>query len=313
MSLKDKYRPLFCSKEFYHKNNSLFKLIKDHISELNQIEQITVWILSLTALRRPQNWFSGFKNPTPLDSQEIKIQDCQKFSIYELFKKIDIPWPTKINTTISLNEFTRTVRVSPLPLIVETALYNFLNQKYDLKILCYEPSPLELLSYQIQGMRVLTFDDYFLNWENTLYGERDPLSFWIHDLIHAEHFFSHNENRKGQIGFYHFIHQIIVNKILDLFMLNGEFNKSFSYLISDMNSHPLHLVKTLKALIDIHEKKIKPDFNAQKIWNEIIDLPIIQNHSEIKNTFELINSENFNDKEAHDITNFFIRLYDHTK
>ena len=48
-------------------------------------------------------------------------------------------------------------------------------------------------------------------------------------------------------------------------MLNSEFKNQFSYLIADMNSHPVHLFKTLKAIIDQH-----PDSN-EGFWMKLCD------------------------------------------
>ncbi len=268
-SRKDRFRPHFCDSQFYHQHQSNFEIIKSEIISFDQITQITIWTISLCCLRRPRSWFNGY-SPEPV----IKIEEIlsNQFSIYNLFQKINISWPKKIPQNIELNNFLKAVRIVPLPEIVHLAFLKFFQNKYPLEILCYEPTSKQLLQFQIEGRRVLTFNNDFLSWPTLRYGERDPLSFWIHDLIHAEHFFSDTEKQLGQINFYRLCQEILKYKLLDDLHLSPEFVDAFSYLISDMNSHPVHLIKTLKAIINIHQNKLaQPDL---LIWKKILNLPI---------------------------------------
>lgn len=299
---KDTYRPAFCDSQFYQSNLAQFQIIQQDVSHLHILEQVTVWVLTCLCLRRPDSWFSGLQNLNP-DSQATYSQN--HFSIFNLFQKLNLGWPQKLDPNISLVDFTRTVRINPLPFAAANALYHFYLGQYPIEVLCYEPEPLELLQFQIQGKRILTFHPKIEDWPHLKYGERDPLSFWLHDLIHAEHFFSDPQDRAGQIGFYRLIHEILTHKILDTILLNDEFNKAFSYLMSDMNAHPLHLVKTLRAYLKIHG-----GLDSDALWTAITKLPSISNHPNIQIALRQVNNQSFTHDDAVTLTHYLNRTFD---
>lgn len=299
---KDTYRPAFCDSQFYLSNIEKFKITQQKVKHLHLLEQVTIWVLTCTCLRRPDSWFSGMQD---LKSTGEHTYSKNDFSMFELFQTLNLSWPQKLDRDISLHQFTRTVRITPLPHAAANALYHFYLGQYPIEILCYEPEPLELLKLQIEGKRILTFNPNVEEWPHLKYGERDPLSFWLHDLIHAEHFFSDPQDRQGQIGFYRLIHEILTHKILDTILLNDEFNKSFSYLMSDMNAHPLHLVKTLRAYLKIHS-----GLDSEHLWDSIIKLPSINNHPKIQIALKQVNKELFTIDDAVTLTNFLNQTID---
>jgi len=164
---KDNYRPLFCEATFYQDHISDFVLINRSIQHLNFKEQIVIWIISCSCLRRPKNWFSGRQSLPSISF------NAGPFSIYDLFTQLKVSWPSSLPQDISLYEFCRTVRITPLPLAALKALYYFYTEKYPLEILNYEPNPLELLKLQIKGRRVLTFKKDYTVWPDLKYGQRD--------------------------------------------------------------------------------------------------------------------------------------------
>ncbi len=299
---KDTYRPAFCDSQFYLDNVEKFKIIQQKVKHLHIQEQVTIWVLTCTCLRRPDSWFSGMQD---LNDSLKHTYDKNEFSMFDLFKELNLAWSQKLDPHISLHQFARTVRIIPLPYAAANALYHFYLGQYPIEILCYEPEPLELLKFQIEGKRILTFNPNVEEWPHLKYGERDPLSFWLHDLIHAEHFFADPQDRQGQIGFYRLIHEILTNKILETLLLNDEFNKSFSYLMSDMNAHPLHLVKTLRAYIKIHS-----GLESEQLWNKITSLPSIKNHPKIQIAFREVNNPLFTTDDAVTLTHFLNQTID---
>jgi hypothetical protein len=115
----------------------------------------------------------------------------------------------------------------------------------------------------------------------------------IHDLIHADHFFYEPQHRDGQLGFYKFVNSFINDESLAA-LLNGSsssfsssaadanggaeldsekptaaFREGFEYIISDMNSHPLHLFQTLHSLLF---KSVSDDVTASGIWRRWLAL-----------------------------------------
>ena len=294
---KDNYRPQFCDTQFYLSHANQFKIIEEKVKSLPIKDQITLWVISCICLRRPNSWYSGRQNLA-----ESKLPLNISFSMHDFFQDLGLTWPKKLNHDIGIEEFVRTVRLNPLPAAAARALYFFYTEHYSIEILCYEPEPLDLLKLQIAGKRVLTFEPDFTTWPHLKYGERDPLSFWIHDLIHADHFFSDPQNRAGQIGFYRLLYEIIVSKILDTISLNDGFFKAFTYLMSDMNAHPLHLIKTLRAYLKLHAGE-----DSEALWHCILNLPTISQHTEIQSAFKRINLWDFTDDDAVALTNFLNR------
>lgn len=301
---KDNYRPLFCETSFYKNHLSQFSVINRSIQHLNLKQQITVWIICCSCLRRPKSWYSGKQ------SLQTFKHDARPFKLFFLFGELGIVWPKSLDQEISLDEFCRTVRITPLPQAALNALYYFYVDKYPLEVLSYEPKPLELLKLQMKGKRVLTFERDFNSWPDLKYGARDVLSFWLHDLIHAEHFLSAPEKLRGQIGFYFFVHEILVSKVLEPLLLNSEFNDSFSYIVSDMNSHPIHLIQTLKAHIQIHESQQ----NAENLtWKRVSELPLFNANTEMQQILDRVNSCDFTEIDAKKLTDFFeLDLYQFT-
>lgn len=261
--MRDTFKPLFCAPSFYIEHQDSFRIIDEFITELHwdKISEVMLWTTLLTLLRRQVDWFQGLNSKLPTES----LNEDSAFKIYELCKKLGIAWPEKLPKDLSFSEFLRTVRMKPLPEVAQRAIYFIFTKKYPITVLDYEPSPRELLQIQCDGRRIITFKSDYLNWPTQMFGHRDPLSFWLHDCIHAEHFFSQPENFVSQLGFYKFVAHAYAAHCWPDISQNLNFENDFSYLISDMNSHPLHLFKTLKAITDIHYNE-----QSDQIWSKVI-------------------------------------------
>jgi len=135
---------------------------------------------------------------------------------------------------------------------------------YPLKLCFYVPSPYEVLETQARGQRVVTAFNNEEDWKKT-WGHHDAWNFIAHDLIHADHFFINPENQKGQIQFYNSILKYWHSKEI----LTLHTNPGFEYLISDMNSHPMHMLETLKSLL-IRSHKIQNQISeTERLPNEL--------------------------------------------
>lgn len=122
---------------------------------------------------------------------------------------------------------------------------------YPLQLCFHIPRPLEILKIQAQGQRIVTAFSNVEDWKK-MWGHHDAWNFIAHDLIHADHFFINPENRNGQIQFYKSILQHWNSE--EIQPLHDQ--PDFEYLISDMNSHPAHLLETLKSLLIRSFKKL---------------------------------------------------------
>lgn len=300
--VKDRYRPVFCSDQFYSDNQSLFTEWKHLFSSLSSIEKTQAWVIALSLLRRPEDWFGGLRK-SPLvqfnassAGHSLTLKDLQT-------KYSNLHIPTKLSD-FNLYQVANEVKIKAVPDAALRSLACLTNQIYPIQILNYVPTPAELLNFQLQDKRILTFNEELTEWPSTLYHGRDFLSFMIHDLIHADHFFINSENRSGQLGFYHCVKQILQNKNLQTLLKDDKFTAGFEYIISDMNSHPIHLFKTLHARI-IH---VSNDENlAKAVWNDWTSV-WSAGKDDINSALQKINTQLFSDKDALKLTEWCIAL-----
>ncbi len=294
--IRDKFKPLFCGKDFYLDHQNEFGVLQNLTSNLSQKNRLIVYTLTLCCLRRKNDWFSGvLKKPRKASNINPVLQQLN-FRIHLLFEKTNVCWPKSLPTDICFDQFLSVVRIKAIPESAINGIFRFYCDDYNLQILDYEPTAHEILNLQIQNQRVLTFNDDFKIWPEKKYGERDFLSFLLHDFIHAEHFFSDPQKRLGQIGFYKFIQKIWLDKMLDEYLVSIEFNGQFSYLISDMNSHPIHLLQTFKAIID-------QENNDPNTWQNICHAPAYD--APLRAALLNVNSPIFSDADAVVIMHFF--------
>ena len=286
---KDRYAPHFCKPDYYVKHQHAFKLLMHLTTQLPADIQVIIWTLSLSALRRPESWFSGQHHPYVSTSN--RTEPSVEFSFFKAFQALNIQWSHRLSETISFEDFINTVQVIPLPQSAQRSLAALYFRTYPLEILNYQPEPMELLQIQSKNKRIVTFELDYENWPTKMYDARDPLSFWIHDLIHADHFFSHPELRQGQLQFYLWILFILDQKILEPFFSNSEFYNNFCYLISDMNSHPIHLIKTFRAHLDL--LNLDDPLWAMVLQKSFENYPILQNNAGALTALQNINTPLF--------------------
>ena len=245
----DKYKPLFCDVDFYVEHQKSFSDFQKYIESFDNPVRFTLWCLFLCMIRRPKDWFNGCRvnhNANKSNTCDIIIKP-----FFQMFPTL--VWPQKLQNDINLTDFATMVRIKAIPDCIHESIAQVLSGNYPIRFLETEPTAKELLKIQCFGERVITFNSDYQNWPHLKYGERDVLSFWLHDLIHAEHFFHQPELMTMQIGFYRYVNNSLKTDIFnEAFEKSQSFKTAFDYLIADMNSHPLHLLKTYRALIDIH-------------------------------------------------------------
>ena len=106
------------------------------------------------------------------------------------------------------------------------------------------PTPLEMLTAQCEGRRYVTLMTAAED-QSRRFGRHDgALEFLLHDLEHAHKYFGDAELARAQRRFFQLLHARL--PLWPAF--DDEFQSSLDYLASDMNSHPLHMLKYLKAI-----------------------------------------------------------------
>ena len=293
---KDRYRIQFCNENFYVKHLNTFKMWKSLFHDLSPVDKLQAWTLGLSCLRRPTDWYGGPRSAR-IRSSDVFYQ--HSLTLSELFAGTEVKIPPKISASINVYDFLNSYRVKALPESCFRSLCFIVDDRYPLDLVSGEVLPLELLKIQISGRRVVALNENIDQWASTLYAGRDYLGFILHDLIHADHFFSSSVYRDGQLGFYRFALAIYTLDSVQDLLADGKFKDGFEYIISDMNSHPLHLFQTLHSLLF---SVLRDDVTALKIWTEWVSV-LSLNQNELK-ALKQINSKDFSNLQAQIIESF---------
>jgi hypothetical protein len=234
---------------------SLSPFIDLHQSKkISDAEFVCSYILIFLSNRYPNTFLGAYKKTELIPG--IKIKDLPFDFQKNIIKKID--------PQMSLVDLFAQHSFKSTPYSVNRALVEWGKGNYGLELMFKIPKPLDVLKQQIMGRRcVTTISDERL--QNYILGERDALSFTMHDLIHADHFYFHNESFEGQVGFYNLLY-----RSFDYFDLRDKnFADEFDYLISDMNAYAVHLMKCLKSAM-IHYF----DEDYFREWLKLVDAPV---------------------------------------
>ena len=193
---------------------------------------VASYLILYLSHRYPGNWLGAKKGNTKIPGTSWRDLP---FDFEPNIKK-------RLESFASLNDIFENFALKSTPLSVNRAILEWSKGHYGLELMFRIPAPSEVLNQQKHGRRCVTalvdkrISRYIL-------GERDALSFTMHDLIHADHFYHHNESYNGQLGFYG-----LLDKTISYFDLTNEkFANEFEYLIADMNAYAIHLLKCLKS------------------------------------------------------------------
>ncbi|XGC79776.1 hypothetical protein ACES2L_10585 [Bdellovibrio bacteriovorus] len=227
---------------------------------LSDVEIASVYILIFCFLRRPQDFLGGPHNL--ISPSENKSDGVTGHAVIELLSH-HLPKEyaqakslMRLNKQVPFVELFCSFSWRSIPLSVQQSLLSWQSGKYVLNLTIGIPTPEEVLFMQAQGKRCISMliqKDQILNFVEE---GRDVLGFIVHDLIHADHFFADAEKALAQIGFSKKLIEVHAYPEIQKMLLEDKvFEKEFHYLMSDMNSVPLHLLKTLKAILLGHFKR----------------------------------------------------------
>ncbi len=139
----------------------------------------------------------------------------------------------------------------------QRALIKWQAGAYPIELFFHAPSAGELLVLQAQGRRVVTL---FVGRHELVQKQhgRDPMTFVLHDLEHADEFFSDPKLFCEQKEFYRDVKSKLDAGVYEEALKDETFKSEFEYVIADMNSHPDHLKATLEFLVrDFSSRQIK--------------------------------------------------------
>ena len=221
---------------------------------LTDAEITGVYIFIFAFLRRPKDFLGGvhqqaidsFVLPQPISGQEV----------IRLIKEElppDLASAKSLDRLNNQNPFLENFcRLSwrSIPLSVSQSLMAWQSGRYPLHLLTTVPSPKDVLHMQAQGLRCVSMLHQKNEIQNFVEEGRDVFGFIVHDLIHADHFFADPHKAQAQILFSQKLVQVLEFPQIQMMITKDPvFESEFHYLMSDMNSVPLHLLKTLKAIL----------------------------------------------------------------
>lgn len=212
---------------------------------ITDTELSALYIITYLSQRFPKNWL-GSKRPSLSLPHQLNMA----------VKDIPIPFEENIKKRLpeTLGDIFNQFALKSTPETVNRSLLHWSTNTYPLILMFTIPKPSEVLEQQKIGKRCVTV--LTKNLHQFVLGERDPLSFTMHDLIHADHFYHDNHCYEGQISLYWFLDHCLKEGFFNELLSNEDFEWELEYLISDMNAYAIHSLKCLKAaLIFYHPDK----------------------------------------------------------
>ena len=132
------------------------------------------------------------------------------------------------------------------------ALQAWLHGRWPLSLCEHIPDPLEMLRMQARGTRAVTVLPEHPRLLQPVLNKPNAFAFMAHDLEHAYKFFHDPGLHAMQKRFFSQILTVIEMGLLDDCMEDPAFRNKFHYLISDMNTHVMHGLQYLRAILIEH-------------------------------------------------------------
>lgn len=204
---------------------------------ISDAEMVALFVVFIMHLRREEWGMSSGQRPSVLSHRGLAL--CELSATFDFLKKL--------KSSYLMDVFVE-YRPRQLPQSVFEVLWAWSQQKYDLHLFSTMPTPLQMLTYQANGARVVTLDLSAAVRGELVDGKRDAFEFLLHDLIHADLFFRDVNLHEQQKEFFGFLLlQIERFKLLE--HADDLFLQDLHYLMSDMNSHRAHLQAHWEAIL----------------------------------------------------------------
>lgn len=247
--------------------------------QISEAEFTALYILNYQLTRTPKNSLQGI-------SRKISLQNNLK--ALELTLK---EFLINKNLSLTLNHILQSrednllklslyeifeLNFKGLPRKMNHAILHWLKGSWSIKLFFHIPSALEILALQKNGSRCVSALTSLNSLSNHILDKRDALSFVVHDLEHAVNFFQVENLRDGQIGFYHFIDQLLKEEWVKNLIANTTSDKKelihqLDYVIADMNAYSVHLLKYLYGILKkFHHAVFQNDNKLELHWNQFI-------------------------------------------
>ncbi|MGX2041797.1 hypothetical protein ACWJKU_16955 [Methylocaldum sp. MU1018] len=132
---------------------------------------------------------------------------------------------------------------------VSVALSAWLRGAWPLVLTERIPAPDDVLHMQAAGRRPVTVVADYPRLLRPVLKKPNGFAFFVHDLEHAFKFFHDRDLHEGQRKFFRLILQAVRQNFFSLYLGDKVFAEKFDYLVSDMNTHVIHSLRFLGAIL----------------------------------------------------------------
>jgi hypothetical protein len=196
----------------------------------------------------------------------------------------------RLAKTESLSALMKNFSLKGVRLDSHMGMLGWLEGRYPLELRYDIPTPGEMLDIQCEGRRFVSLLKNPEEKYRAIGRHAGAYEFLLHDLEHAHKFFGDPFLLRAQIAFFRFLKAKI--PAFSPWMDDPLFMKDLHYLMSDMNSHPVHLFKYLKAVVltAALRKDSSKSRELDRFWLEILkpwpesalEAALIINHPEVE-------------------------------
>lgn len=216
-----------------------------------EAELVTEFVLKGCARRQSTAWLgSQLREHKPSPTSTALIRRLESLNMPLTAKTRD--------RLVGLETFADLFRSFQLKAVREDSLLGllgWLEGHYPLELWYRQPTPHEMLAMQAEGRRVVTLFTDPADQDRKIGRHAGAYEFCLHDLEHAEKFFG--GETQGQIRFFQWLSHSLQAGLFQELIEDPQFAGELDYLMADMNSHPVHLMKYLKAIaIGVFERRL---------------------------------------------------------
>lgn len=236
-----------------------YNLLKTN--QITAAEFVAAYLLAIQVAAQPHKILGPkLKNPIVLDNLSSSTTGNMKNGLQFLNYIQEVGFESKIQTRflevakqLSPLEIFNQYSIISIPEGVHRALVSWHMGKYQLELHFNILKASEVLALQATGKRLVTVFTSSEGPLNIFVQNRDPFSFTLHDLIHADLFFHDKVMHREQVLFFQNLQlQLKDTKVSSLLDVDADFRKKIEYVCSDMNTHPQHLHSYLTHTLQEH-------------------------------------------------------------
>lgn len=289
---------LLTEEQMHAHENFIYTCLKDLVSkDLSPCELCTLYLLLFLRIRHPKNWLQK-NSHHPILSTQSPFQNKKLLQLIpESFQLNE--WEKEKLADLDIETLFSQYNLKGIPLAASQAMYKWSIGKYPIVLLDYIPSSRELLKMQSLGKRCITIILNESEITKLVLNSRDPMSFIVHDLEHAEQFFANKNSIQGQLGFYKMINLVMDKEELKTRLkIDRTLKDEFHYVVSDMNAYVIHLLKCFKSAIVKHDHSFQ--FNLLDhflLWWKV--------PSAVYHSIELLNTPEFTNEDENILVQYF--------